>query len=326
MPTHVHHLLIVFFIVCFGSFVKKVPQSFQFLALAGSLMKGQCHFLNSIYLVTSMFDCQARPRSGIRKCHFGIGYPCWRMLWLWSVCVPCMQPLAFWNPNIFVSISRPNVCKDGRAHRKFVKAGLALKEVITWHQLPIKNNDDEMEIKSWPLMLPHNLVLAPAYCLLCYAFFSQWDSFDTQGHSNDAQWPQRCSRFCKWQVLGQFARVPWLAKACRSYRCFGFQPIWWWGSNFWPCRTLVFELGQWSQPIAYQQPLQPLSHWTGTFKYVLENGKQYKHHFARTTSTSNWKFWNSWDLWVWRPPWTTHCMQRWLEISCAVLAPGPTTF
>ena len=42
-----------------------------------------------------------------------------------------------------------------------------------------------------------------------------------------------------------------------------------------------------NHPIAYQQSLQPLSHWTGTFKYVLEIGKQYKHHFARTASASN---------------------------------------
>lgn len=69
-------------------------------------------------------------------------------------------------------MSRPNVAKDDRAHRKFLKAGLALKEVITWHQLPIKNSDDEMEIKSWPLMLPHNLALAPANCLMCSASFS----------------------------------------------------------------------------------------------------------------------------------------------------------
>lgn len=79
---------------------------------------------------------------------------------------------AFGNPIFFVSMSRPNVAKDDRAHRKFLKAGLALKEVITWHQLPIKNSDDEMEIKSWPLMLPHNLALAPANCLMCSASFS----------------------------------------------------------------------------------------------------------------------------------------------------------
>lgn len=184
-----------------------------------------------------------------------------------------------------------------------------------------RNGNQELAFDASSQSCPGPSKLPDVFCVILGKYF-----FDIQGHSNDSQWPQRCSGVYKWHVLEQFERVPWLAKTCRSCRCFGFQPLWWWGSNFWPCRTLVFELGQWNHPIAYQQSLQPLSHWTGTFKYVLEIGKQYKHHFARTASASNWKFPNSWDVWMWRPPWTTHCMQRRLEISCAVPAPGPTAF
>lgn len=55
---------------------------------------------------------------------------------------------------------RSTLTKDDRTHERFVKAGLAFKDVITWHQIPIKNDNDELELKSWPLMLPHNLAFA----------------------------------------------------------------------------------------------------------------------------------------------------------------------
>lgn len=55
------------------------------------------------------------------------------------------------------------MARDDRAHSKFVSAGLAVKDVITWHQIPVKNDNGDQEVRSWPLMLPHDMALSLAY-------------------------------------------------------------------------------------------------------------------------------------------------------------------
>ena len=52
------------------------------------------------------------------------------------------------------------MARDDRAHGKFVGAGLAVKDVITWHQIPVKTDNGEQEVRTWPLMLPHDMALS----------------------------------------------------------------------------------------------------------------------------------------------------------------------
>ena len=59
--------------------------------------------------------------------------------------------------DLWLAWARRAAVRDEAAHALLLKVGLAVKDAITWHQIPIRNDDGKMEIKSWPLMLPHNL-------------------------------------------------------------------------------------------------------------------------------------------------------------------------
>ena len=49
--------------------------------------------------------------------------------------------------------------RDERAHRRLVKSGLALDKIISWHMIPVLNEDDELVFESWPFILPHDMEL-----------------------------------------------------------------------------------------------------------------------------------------------------------------------
>ena len=81
---------------------------------------------------------------------------------------------------------------------------MALKDVITWHQVPIQNDDDELEIKSWPLMLPHNMALAPVlYPMLCHLLFANF-SCSFKHHQVDA-----IMRSGHREILGHADEIYW---------------------------------------------------------------------------------------------------------------------
>ena len=76
------------------------------------------------------------------------------MLWIRNLQAPHADRLAC-SPSAL--LSRGSVAQDDRAHARFQAASLSVKGVITWHQIPTKNENGEMEIKSWPMILPHDL-------------------------------------------------------------------------------------------------------------------------------------------------------------------------
>lgn len=79
------------------------------------------------------------------------------MLWVRSVQVPL---LAYWPATLVVnsfSADRGTTQRDGKAHEKFQAASLSVKGVITWHQIPTKNEHGDMEFRSWPMILPYDL-------------------------------------------------------------------------------------------------------------------------------------------------------------------------
>ena len=50
---------------------------------------------------------------------------------------------------------------EDRFHQSLRTAGLEFPDVITWEQIPMKQEDDNVLLQSWPLILPHVLVMAP---------------------------------------------------------------------------------------------------------------------------------------------------------------------
>ncbi len=49
---------------------------------------------------------------------------------------------------------------DTRAHAKMTKTNLAYKNLISYHQIPILNEDDSVELKAWPMILPESMATA----------------------------------------------------------------------------------------------------------------------------------------------------------------------
>ena len=56
-----------------------------------------------------------------------------------------------------VSESRP---PESRVHRRAAKHGLSIKCEISYVEVPVKNDEDEMEIVGWPVLLPRDLMIA----------------------------------------------------------------------------------------------------------------------------------------------------------------------
>lgn len=48
--------------------------------------------------------------------------------------------------------------KDERVHQKLMTTGLAFRDIITWRQIPIQNEDGQVEVRNWPMILPHRMV------------------------------------------------------------------------------------------------------------------------------------------------------------------------
>ena len=60
--------------------------------------------------------------------------------------------------------------KDERVHQKLMSTGLAFRDIISWRQLPIQNEDGQVEIRNWPMILPHRMVCGSCviHCMLLH--------------------------------------------------------------------------------------------------------------------------------------------------------------
>ena len=43
-------------------------------------------------------------------------------------------------------------------HHSLQRAGLEFEDVVTWEQVPMKQEDGTVQLQSWPVILPHALV------------------------------------------------------------------------------------------------------------------------------------------------------------------------
>ena len=50
---------------------------------------------------------------------------------------------------------------EDRLHRNLQRDGLEIADVISWEQIPMLDEDDNVAMISWPLILPHILASAP---------------------------------------------------------------------------------------------------------------------------------------------------------------------
>lgn len=51
----------------------------------------------------------------------------------------------------------PRSHSDDRSYKSMVSASLAFKDLISWHHIPVLNEDDEQVLEVWPMILPQSM-------------------------------------------------------------------------------------------------------------------------------------------------------------------------
>eukprot|EP00438_Fugacium_kawagutii_P010457 Skav232995 [mRNA] locus=scaffold387:175239:177630:- [translate_table: standard] len=107
--------------------------------------------------------------------------------------------------NRYHGCCRRDSCADDRAYARLVKHKLALQSVIQYMQIPMLDDDDEVQLFDWPMILPHVLVMASVELLLALVLLLLADTKANEilqsgygpilGHGSEQYWDTLCSQF-----------------------------------------------------------------------------------------------------------------------------------
>ena len=67
------------------------------------------------------------------------------------------QGLVFRGGTVSVKIFLGFRTEEARMHKRMQRAGLELRDVISWEEIPMAQEDDSIALETWPIILPHVL-------------------------------------------------------------------------------------------------------------------------------------------------------------------------